>query len=128
MFLQPTRADRLQAGVKARDCPEEVTGGQIDVPSSAAEEVERLPELRAKSSRTRPWLVVVVLLVHGGLLAWIDLQTSPTRNELAHLVAGLLVWEFGDFSAYSVNPPLPRAIASIPAACRGLEPDDPRLR
>lgn len=109
-------ADRLTGG----DDSEEMAGRQINV-AFTAENAESVAELRANSSRTRHWLPVVVLLLHGTLLAWIDLRSSPTRNELAHLVGGLFVWEFGDFSAYAVNPPLPRAIASVPAACAGLE-------
>jgi hypothetical protein len=59
---------------------------------------------------------VALLLIHGGLVAWNDIRTSPTRNELGHLVAGLIAWRLGDFGVYHVNPPLPRLVASLPMA------------
>jgi Dolichyl-phosphate-mannose-protein mannosyltransferase len=37
-----------------------------------------------------------------------------TRNEVAHVPAGLAVWYTGTFSLYRVNPPLPRMLAVLP--------------
>lgn len=39
------------------------------------------------------WLVVVLLLaIHVGVLAWAATRHSPTLNEPVHLVAGISQW------------------------------------
>ena len=63
------------------------------------------------------WLVrlaVLVITIHGMMLAWISLVTSPNIDELAHLPAGISHWEFGRFELYRVNPPLVRMVSAIP--------------
>jgi hypothetical protein len=49
-----------------------------------------------------------VLLLYGARVHF------PTRNEVAHVPAGLAVWQAGTFSLYRVNPPLPRMLAALP--------------
>ena len=67
-------------------------------------------------------LVVQACLI--GQLAW---ELSPTGNEPGHLVAGISYWRTGTFGLYSVNPPLVRLFAGLPAAL--LSPwDSPQLR
>jgi hypothetical protein len=39
----------------------------------------------------------------------------PTRNEVAHVPAGLSYWERGTFDLYRVNPPLGKMLAVLPA-------------
>ncbi|MGO8745140.1 MAG: ArnT family glycosyltransferase [Thermoguttaceae bacterium] len=64
-----------------------------------------------------------LLLMHGSLLAWTASRTSPMLDEVAHLPAGLYVWQFGRFDLYRVNPPLVRSIAALPAALFGPQSD-----
>lgn len=61
-------------------------------------------------------LVLLALLLVGSLR-----QTSVTVDEFAHLPAGLLYWQSGDFSTYHHNPPLVRLVAAAPVLA--LAPD-----
>jgi hypothetical protein len=67
--------------------------------------------------------VVVLLFIHGVLLAYSASRQSPTLNEPGHLVAGLSNWQFGRFELYRVNPPLVRMIAALPVLFAGYEAD-----
>ncbi|WP_202617508.1 hypothetical protein, partial [Roseimaritima sediminicola] len=40
-----------------------------------------------------------------------------------HLPAGLSIWQYGDFGLYRVNPPLVRAVATLPLAQMDVETD-----
>ena len=62
------------------------------------------------------WLVLVLLVVHADLVAWIALRTSATIDEPGHLAAGLSIWELGRFDLYRVNPPLVKTVATMPVA------------
>ncbi len=66
-------------------------------------------------------MIVVVLILHAGLLAWNGLRYSPTFDEIGHLPAGLSHWEFGRFDLYSVNPPLVRSAAALPVMLAGYD-------
>lgn len=66
---------------------------------------------------------VLVLAIHAGLLAWCGYVHSPTLDEVGHLPGGLVVWQYGRFDLYRVNPPLPRAVAAIPVALVPHETD-----
>ncbi len=78
---------------------------------------------------SRIWAVVVTLLViQTGLLAYSGYVHSPTLNEPAHLAAGISHWQFGSFELYRVNPPLVRSIAAIPVMLAGAKTDWSRLR
>ena len=59
-------------------------------------------------------VVIVILAVHGGLLAYSATRYSPTWDEIGHLPAGIAIWQWGRHDLYRVNPPLVRAIAAIP--------------
>jgi len=61
-----------------------------------------------------PRCVVILLVIHALLIAWIDRRNSPVSDEIAHLAAGLSIWNFGRFDLYSVNPPLVRSLAALP--------------
>ncbi len=68
-------------------------------------------------------VVIALLLVHSGLLAYSAYVHSPTLNEPGHLVAGLSHWEFNRFELYRVNPPLVRMVAALPVMAAGYEED-----
>jgi 4-amino-4-deoxy-L-arabinose transferase-like glycosyltransferase len=60
------------------------------------------------------FVVVSLLTIHAGLLAWQAYRYSPTIDEPAHMAAGISHWKFGRFDLYRVNPPLVRMIAALP--------------
>jgi hypothetical protein len=64
-----------------------------------------------------------LLILHVGLLAWGAYVHSPTLNEPGHLVAGISYWKSGHFDVYSVNPPLVRLVAAVPAMLAGAKTD-----
>jgi len=68
-------------------------------------------------------VVVLLLAIHTWLLAYSAYVHSPTLNEPGHLVAGLSYWKFGRFDVYSVNPPLVKMVAALPAMAVGYEED-----
>jgi hypothetical protein len=68
------------------------------------------------------WVVVLLLAVHSGLLAWAAYRDSATWDEVGHFAAGLSHWYDRDFTLYRVNPPLVRLVAVAPVALR-----EPRL-
>ena len=53
-------------------------------------------------------------MTHSVLLAYSAWCHSPTKDEVAHLPAGLAIWKYQDFSLYRVNPPLVRLVAAVP--------------
>jgi hypothetical protein len=60
-------------------------------------------------------LVMVLLLATHALLLLYGIRCQfATRNEVAHVPAGLAVWETGTFTLYRVNPPLWRMLAVLP--------------
>ncbi len=70
------------------------------------------------------WILVLLLLAsHAGMAGWSATQHSPTLNEPAHLVAGLVHWRFGRFDVYCVTPPLVHYVAALPVAIAGYHAD-----
>ncbi len=63
------------------------------------------------------------LIIHAGLLAFAAIKLSPTMLEPAFLASGLAHWTTGRFDPFSVNPPLPRLLASISVMAAGYEMD-----
>jgi hypothetical protein len=59
-------------------------------------------------------LVAALLIVHAGLLLYSSHKTFATRNEVAHIPAGISCWTTESFSLYRVNPPLWRMLAVLP--------------
>src|SRR5690242_9640834 len=56
----------------------------------------------------------LMLLAHAALVlhsAWSDFVVV---DEAGHIPSGLSHWQTGTFTAYRVNPPLPRMLAVIP--------------
>ncbi|MGH7138444.1 MAG: glycosyltransferase family 39 protein, partial [Pirellulales bacterium] len=69
---------------------------------------------------------MVVLATHAAICIDNARQHCCTFDEGCHLAAGLVYWCFGDVDAYSVNPPLMKALAALPALAAG--PEFPKLR
>src|SRR5262245_27562545 len=61
-------------------------------------------------------IVLSLLAMHAALLGWRGWCDSPGIDEVAHLSAGLAIWETGQFDLYAVNPPLVRLLAAAPVA------------
>lgn len=63
------------------------------------------------------WAAIVaaaLLSTHAVLLVRLALRQSPNIDELAHIASGMAIWQYGLFDVYVVNPPLVRAIATLP--------------
>jgi hypothetical protein len=61
-------------------------------------------------------LLATLLFVPSFILCiYLTTHQSLHIDESAHIAAGLYTWQTGDFSPYSVNPPLPRMLATLPA-------------
>src|SRR5947209_7505544 len=73
-----------------------------------------------RRSRCLAMLALGALAVLLGGSAW---RNCPTHNEVAHLPAGLAIWERGRFDIYRVNPPLVRALAALPSFVGGARTD-----
>jgi hypothetical protein len=58
--------------------------------------------------------IVLLLSAHVALLGYSMRWQFATRNEVAHVPAGISCWETGRFSLYRVNPPLWRMLAVLP--------------
>jgi len=67
-----------------------------------------------KSARVRHLVLAGCLIAHSCLVAWGAWTDSLTVDESGHISAGLSHWETGNFTAYRVNPPLPRMLATLP--------------
>lgn len=83
------------------------------------------------SSRLANWYGAALACLLGGqaaLLTWAAITHSPNANEPAHLAAGISHWELRSFELYSVNPPLVRLVASVPAMLVGVHTDWTNLR
>lgn len=91
---------------------------------------------RASLTDQRCWLALVGLLLpmQTLLLAWIACRSSPTSDEIAHLVAGLRILSDRDFTIYTVNPPVPKVLAALPVLLESPQlswksvSDNPALR
>lgn len=68
-------------------------------------------------------VIVLVLVIHAGLLAWCGARHSPTIDEVGHFSAGLSHWRLNRFDLYNVNPPFVRTIATAPLQLAGKEID-----
>jgi len=61
-------------------------------------------------------VIVFGLLLPGQwlLLGWLACCTSPTSDEVAHMAAGVRIWQQQRFDLYPVNPPLVKLVATLP--------------
>jgi hypothetical protein len=84
--------------------------------------------------RVRTALVMIMLAVHGSLLAWGATRHSFAWTEAGLLPSGLFHWKYGNFDTFRVNPPLLRMWATLPLLAMNPKlPDvaistDPRRR
>ena len=69
--------------------------------------------------------LVALLLCQAGLLGYVGLTSSAVYNEEGHLASGLVHLRSGSFSAFAVNPPLPRMVAALPLAFLDTKPLEP---
>jgi hypothetical protein len=65
----------------------------------------------------------VFATVHVLLCGYEAYRNSPTRNELAHLAAGVSHLAFQRFDLYRVNPPLVRSVAALPVVLASPKTD-----
>ena len=70
----------------------------------------------------RAW-VIGLSAVHAALLAGAAVRLSPTVDEVAHLPAGVRVWDRGTCDLYRVNPPLVKVVAAAPVVAAGCVRD-----
>ena len=82
-----------------------------------------MPPPRFPTRLRSPAAVAVLLCVQAALLAHVAATAAAVTDETAHLAAGLAQWRFGRFDAYSVNPPLVKAVAAVPLALGGSRVD-----
>lgn len=68
-------------------------------------------------------IAVGLVVIHGGLLAWVSWGNSPNLDEPAHLASGITHWKTGGFDLYRVNPPFVRMVAAAPIILSGAEND-----
>ena len=119
-------ADRGRGVVVVAPAEDEVRRGRVGEMNRLRRLLQTLANLPGRLD-ARPrlvWGVVVTLLtIHAGLLAYAATTHSPTLNEPGHLVAGLSNWKFGRFELYRVNPPLTRTVAALPVIAAGYEED-----
>ena len=69
----------------------------------------------SRTSRRTVALLIGMLALHSGLVAWNDVWNSPVIDEVGHLTAGIRIWQTGQFDLYRVNPPLVKMVAALPA-------------
>jgi hypothetical protein len=70
--------------------------------------------MEIRSPRRTTLLAVFLLATHASLLLVSSRLQFPTRNEVAHVPAGLSYWDTGSFRLYNVNPPLWKMLATLP--------------
>lgn len=71
------------------------------------------------ASRTLGRLAFASTIIHIVFILWQIVSNSPTRNEVAHVPAGVTYLTTADFSLYNVNPPLTKVIQAIPLVLAG---------
>jgi hypothetical protein len=89
------------------------TRSSADSPPGTDESSASVDSASGSRAVTR-FVVVFLLAIHAGLLAWQAYRYSPTIDEPAHMAAGISHWKFGRFDLYRVNPPLVRMVAALP--------------
>lgn len=67
--------------------------------------------------------VAVIITLHACIVLISSCLQSPTRNEVAHVPAGLDCLVSCDFRLYCVNPPLAKMIATLPILALGPKTD-----
>jgi hypothetical protein len=70
----------------------------------------------------------LLVAAHIALVGWAIRANFVVFDEAGHLASGLSHWETGTYLAYSVNPPLPRMLATLPLLLAGPELDYQSLK
>ncbi|MCA9049708.1 MAG: hypothetical protein KDA89_13325, partial [Planctomycetaceae bacterium] len=83
------------------------------------ETVDEQPSVSGRHNR----LMVLLFCVHTVMLSWCAMRNSFCWTEAGLLPSGIIDWQFGDFAAFRVNPPLIRMWATLPVLV--LDPDVP---
>lgn len=94
-----------------------------DNQASAAGNTCALTVLRAFRMVPRWCVIMLLLALHAGTIAYSSACHSPTFLEPALLASGVSHWTFGRFELYRVNPPLVRMVAAIPVIVAGCKTD-----
>jgi len=64
--------------------------------------------------------MLLLLPLQWSCLVWHAYRSSPVHDELGHFYAGLAYWKYGDVQLFNVNPPLIRALGTLPASRSAL--------
>jgi dolichyl-phosphate-mannose-protein mannosyltransferase len=99
-----------------------VQANEIDSPSGQKLRESTKPGMQ-RATRPSSRIVVLILVVHTGMIAWGALRHSPTVDEPAYLASGISHWTFGRFDLYRVSPPLVRMVAALPIGMAGAQYD-----
>jgi hypothetical protein len=83
----------------------------------------RLATTRLATTRLATTWAVGLLAIQFGLLVYRAGLEGYTRNEHAHLAAGVSHWEFGNYDSFRVNPPLIRSLAATGVYFHGYRAD-----
>ncbi|MEZ6122990.1 MAG: hypothetical protein R3C49_07430 [Planctomycetaceae bacterium] len=79
-------------------------------------------------------LIILLFCLHTAMLSWCAIRNSFCWTEAGLLPSGIIDWQFGDFAAFRVNPPLIRMWAALPVLAFDPEvpyygeSEDPRHR
>lgn len=76
--------------------------------------MRRSPCSPAVRRRAIQALVIGLMGAQAAMIARLAVLQSPNIDELAHIAAGMATWQYGLFDVYIVNPPLVRAVATLP--------------
>ncbi|TWT54064.1 hypothetical protein Pla22_16990 [Rubripirellula amarantea] len=78
-------------------------------------EQSRHTEQRTRNCDWLKLLLIAVCVVQITFLVVSAYRSSPVRDEFGHFYAGLQYWKHRDIETFNVNPPLIRAIGTLPA-------------
>ena len=67
------------------------------------------------------FLGFLIAVTHLLLVSYSNFVHAPVSDEIAHFAAGISHWDHGEFHLYSVNPPLPRILATAGLSLTGIE-------
>ena len=83
--------------------------------------------VRLAETLLRPTRLAIAAIVVAAVAAWSWGATanSPVYDGVGHLASGVYSWRTGRLDAYSVNPPLPRLVQTLPvlSICPEVQPD-----
>ncbi len=65
--------------------------------------------------------MLLLLPLQWSCLVWHAYRSSPVHDEFGHFYAGLAYWKYGDVQLFNVNPPLIRALGTLPASQSALK-------